>query len=83
MYNNSNINIQLRNTASNPGWKTNAAGFKVNSRFGFGLLNAVQLVNWAQGFSRVPEAQSCRLLPIQALPMLVHKQIIATKERLT
>ena len=53
------------------GWKTNGAGFKVNSRFGFGLLNAVKLVNWAQGFSRVPDSKECHIQPIQVLPMLV------------
>ncbi|CAD5119926.1 DgyrCDS8504 [Dimorphilus gyrociliatus] len=31
----------------NEGWKKNGAGFWVNSRFGFGLLNAVGLVNAA------------------------------------
>ncbi|XP_077203781.1 neuroendocrine convertase 1 isoform X2 [Paroedura picta] len=33
--------------ANNPGWKKNGAGLMVNSRFGFGLLNAKALVDLA------------------------------------
>ena len=33
--------------ANNQGWKRNGAGLMVNSRFGFGLLNAKALVDLA------------------------------------
>ena len=41
------------------GWQQNGAGFMVNSRFGFGLLNAAELVNLAEGFKTVPEKRVC------------------------
>ena len=45
----------------NPGWKQNAAGYWVNSRFGFGLLNAAELVNAAnpKKFKSVPDKTIC------------------------
>ncbi|XP_029416931.1 neuroendocrine convertase 1 isoform X2 [Nannospalax galili] len=47
--------------ASNPGWKKNGAGLMVNSRFGFGLLNAKALVDLADPgtWSSVPEKREC------------------------
>jgi proprotein convertase subtilisin/kexin type 1 len=50
--------------ASNVGWKTNAAGFKVNSRFGFGLLNAVDLIKAAVQWKTVPEKRICEVVPV-------------------
>lgn len=45
----------------NPGWKMNGRGLWVNSRFGFGLLNAEALVNAADpaNFTNVPEKSVC------------------------
>ncbi|XP_064647611.1 neuroendocrine convertase 1-like isoform X2 [Lineus longissimus] len=43
----------------NQPWKENGAGFLVNNRFGFGLLNAAQLVDNAVGFVTVPEKHIC------------------------
>jgi len=40
-------------------WKKNGAGFMVSSRFGFGLLNAAELVKAAIGFQTVPEKTVC------------------------
>ena len=34
--------------ADNPGWQTNAAGLRFNSRFGFGLMDAEAMVNEAE-----------------------------------
>uniref|UniRef100_H3CZ93 Neuroendocrine convertase 1 n=1 Tax=Tetraodon nigroviridis TaxID=99883 RepID=H3CZ93_TETNG len=47
--------------SSNPGWKRNGAGLMVNSRFGFGLLNAKALVDLADPatWKHVPEKKLC------------------------
>ncbi|XP_028922811.1 neuroendocrine convertase 1 isoform X2 [Ornithorhynchus anatinus] len=47
--------------ALNPGWKKNGAGLMVNSRFGFGLLNAKALVDLADRstWRAVPEKKVC------------------------
>ncbi|KAJ8260792.1 hypothetical protein COCON_G00165150 [Conger conger] len=47
--------------ANNPGWKKNGAGLMVNSRFGFGLLNAKALVDLAdpEVWKHVPEKRQC------------------------
>nr|XP_032829914.1 neuroendocrine convertase 1-like [Petromyzon marinus] len=47
--------------ANNPGWKRNGAGLMVNSRFGFGLLNAKALVELAQPatWRHVAPARAC------------------------
>lgn len=50
---------------SSPGWKVNGAGFWVNRRFGFGLLNAAALVNAADArvYKTVPDKNICVILP--------------------
>ncbi|XP_071586669.1 neuroendocrine convertase 1 isoform X1 [Heliangelus exortis] len=47
--------------AGNPGWKKNGAGLMVNSRFGFGLLNANALVELGDPmrWRGVPEKKEC------------------------
>uniref|UniRef100_A0A8C6LD94 Proprotein convertase subtilisin/kexin type 1 n=1 Tax=Nothobranchius furzeri TaxID=105023 RepID=A0A8C6LD94_NOTFU len=47
--------------ANNPGWKRNGAGLMVNSRFGFGLLNAKALVDLSDPatWTHVPEKKQC------------------------
>lgn len=55
--------------AQNPGWKTNGAGFKVNSRFGFGLLDAYALVKSASHWKTVPEKRICEVVPINFQPV--------------
>ncbi|XP_078421650.1 neuroendocrine convertase 1 [Cetorhinus maximus] len=47
--------------ANNLGWKKNGAGLMVNSRFGFGLLNAKALVDMAdpKTWKGVPEKKQC------------------------
>ncbi|XP_053330669.1 neuroendocrine convertase 1 isoform X2 [Spea bombifrons] len=47
--------------ANNPGWKKNGAGLMVNSRFGFGLLNAKALVDLAdpKTWKGVPDKKIC------------------------
>ncbi|KAJ7405328.1 Neuroendocrine convertase 1 [Pitangus sulphuratus] len=47
--------------SGNPGWKKNGAGLMVNSRFGFGLLNANALVDLAdpKRWKGVPEKREC------------------------
>jgi proprotein convertase subtilisin/kexin type 1 len=39
----------------NPGWKTNAAGLAYNTKFGFGVMNALALVRAAIGWKGVGE----------------------------
>ncbi|KAJ0174969.1 hypothetical protein K1T71_009110 [Dendrolimus kikuchii] len=46
--------------SSNPGWQRNGAGFHFDVRFGFGLMNAGELVTAALNWSTVPEKQICR-----------------------
>jgi proprotein convertase subtilisin/kexin type 1 len=55
--------------AQNPGWKTNAAGFKVNSRFGFGLLDATALVKEAKDWKTVPAKRICEVYPVDFKPV--------------
>lgn len=47
--------------ANNPGWKKNGAGLMVNSRFGFGLLNAKALVDLASpaSWKGIPDKKEC------------------------
>ncbi|KAK2172949.1 hypothetical protein NP493_916g00074 [Ridgeia piscesae] len=55
---------------ANPGWKMNGAGFWVNSRFGFGLLNAAALINAADPklYQSVPPKSECTISASQQLP---------------
>ncbi|KAL0271690.1 UNVERIFIED_CONTAM: hypothetical protein PYX00_008705 [Menopon gallinae] len=43
----------------NDGWLTNAAGLWVNTRFGFGLMNAFRLVKEAANWTNVPRKYVC------------------------
>lgn len=52
--------------ADNPGWRRNAAGFWVNTRFGFGLLNADLLVRLAEEWPTVAAKSVCA---VDALPL--------------
>ena len=42
-------------------WVTNAAGWKVNHKYGYGIIDALQLVNWARSWVTVPEQHICEL----------------------
>lgn len=53
----------------NPGWKTNGAGFKVNSRFGFGLLDASALIDSALKWKTVPTKRICEVVPNNFKPV--------------
>lgn len=44
---------------SNRGWQTNAAGLWINTRFGFGLMNAHALVLKALDWIQVPSLHIC------------------------
>jgi hypothetical protein len=48
----------------NQGWKKNAAGLWVNSAFGFGLLNAVEMIKLANPgtWKTVPEKSICSVV---------------------
>ncbi|GLH05557.1 Furin-like protease 2, partial [Gryllus bimaculatus] len=45
--------------SDNEGWRRTAAGFWVNTRFGFGLMNAASLVAHAANWTTVPPAALC------------------------
>lgn len=45
----------------NEGWIMNAAGFWVNTRFGYGLMNAFSLVKAALNWTNVPEKYLCSI----------------------
>lgn len=49
--------------SDNPGWQTNSIGLKINTRFGFGLMNAAALVEMAnpKTWQTVPEKSICVL----------------------
>ena len=55
--------------SDNPGWKENGAGYRVNSRFGFGLLDAAELVKAALKWHTVPPKRICEILPIDFKPV--------------
>uniref|UniRef100_A0A0M3I8X5 P/Homo B domain-containing protein n=1 Tax=Ascaris lumbricoides TaxID=6252 RepID=A0A0M3I8X5_ASCLU len=44
---------------NNEGWVRNAAGLYVNSRFGFGLMNAFSFVMAARSWTNVPKQRIC------------------------
>uniref|UniRef100_A0A1W7RA47 furin n=1 Tax=Hadrurus spadix TaxID=141984 RepID=A0A1W7RA47_9SCOR len=55
----------------NRGWKQNAAGFMYNCRFGFGLLNAEEMVKQALKWKNVPPKSICQSQPKTSLPQLL------------
>lgn len=50
---------ELAPVAENPGWQLNAAGLWFNTRFGFGLMNALGFVKAASIWTSVPEWSIC------------------------
>lgn len=50
---------QVAPLSDNFGWNRNWAGFLYSMDFGFGLVNAYQLVRQAQNWTNVPEMSSC------------------------
>ena len=48
----------------NVGWYTNAAGIDYNHRFGFGLINANEMVKSAFEFENVGQQEKCTI-PIE------------------
>lgn len=41
------------------GWRQNAVGLLFNDKFGFGMLNALELVKKAKTWRTVPQMHSC------------------------
>uniref|UniRef100_A0A673ZBD1 Neuroendocrine convertase 1 n=1 Tax=Salmo trutta TaxID=8032 RepID=A0A673ZBD1_SALTR len=68
--------------ANNPGWKRNGAGLMVNSRFGFGLLNAKALVDLADPatWKHVPEKKQCIIRDDSFQPRYKDSNILITIE---
>ncbi|KAL2716944.1 neuroendocrine convertase 1-like isoform X4 [Vespula squamosa] len=52
---------EYKSLDENPGWLKNAAGFWYNLHFGFGLMNAYALVNFARNWTNVPEKNICEV----------------------
>jgi proprotein convertase subtilisin/kexin type 1 len=52
----------------NDGWQTNAAGFRFNPRFGFGLMNAHALVKTSIDWPTVPEKSICTVNAASGVP---------------
>jgi len=52
--------------SDNSGWQRNAAGSWINTRFGFGLMNAHGLVTMASNWTTVPPKSICT---VPALPV--------------
>lgn len=50
---------QVAPLSDNYGWNRNHAGFFYSMDFGFGLINALYLVQQAQNWENVPEMSSC------------------------
>uniref|UniRef100_A0A0N5BWI2 P/Homo B domain-containing protein n=1 Tax=Strongyloides papillosus TaxID=174720 RepID=A0A0N5BWI2_STREA len=48
--------------SSSDGWQKNGAGFLINSRFGFGLINAKRMVKWAKNWTHIPEMVTCSIV---------------------
>ena len=46
---------------NNEGWYTNAIGLNYNHRFGFGLLNAKEMVDAAFRYQNVGEQEKCEV----------------------
>jgi len=71
--------------SANPGWRRNAAGYWVNKRFGFGLLNAAGLASAADParYVTVPGKLVCHSADTdRQLPRSVHTHT-HTHNRLT
>ncbi|XP_075037384.1 neuroendocrine convertase 1 [Mixophyes fleayi] len=62
--------------ANNPGWKKNGAGLMVNSRFGFGLLNAKALVDLAdpKTWKGIPGKKECIIKDSDFSPRLLRSE---------
>ncbi|XP_014668291.1 PREDICTED: neuroendocrine convertase 1-like [Priapulus caudatus] len=63
--------------SDNPGWQTNNIGLKVNTRFGFGLMNAAALVEMAnpQTWKTVPEKKICTVSAAkESLPKFIYPE---------
>ena len=58
--------------ARNPDWNLNGAGFWVSPDFGFGLLNAYNLVKLAHDFKPLPQKYIC-IVPIFIRLVEVHQ----------
>lgn len=57
----------------NEGWIKNAAGYWVNTRFGYGLMNAFGLVSAAANWTTVPEKFLCLVDAIQENVTIYHR----------
>ena len=44
-----------------PNWVKNGAGFDVSQWFGFGLLDASKMVDYAQKWRTVPQQSTCQI----------------------
>ncbi|XP_019614175.1 PREDICTED: LOW QUALITY PROTEIN: furin-like [Branchiostoma belcheri] len=61
--------VRLTSSDAND-WTTNAAGHRVSSYFGFGLLDASRLVDAARTWTTVPALQTCEMVHTHTAPGL-------------
>lgn len=52
---------RIPNMEDKKGWLVNGAGFHVNEKYGFGVLDVGQMIQEAQSWQNVPERQKCML----------------------
>ncbi|KAK0426882.1 hypothetical protein QR680_009947 [Steinernema hermaphroditum] len=64
--------------ANNDGWHMNGAGFYVNSKFGFGMMNALAFVSAAEKWATVPQQRVCTTVFPKFRKRSVNNQIGAT-----
>jgi len=66
---------QVAPLSDNYGWNMNKAGFFYSTDFGFGLVNALYLVNEVKDWHNVPEMSSCgiRLPQVKDFPISRYK----------
>lgn len=59
---------KVPNMEDKQGWIINAANYHVNEKYGFGVLDAAQMVQEAQGWTNVPPRQICTVGSKHVLP---------------
>ncbi|XP_071039452.1 neuroendocrine convertase 1-like isoform X2 [Parasteatoda tepidariorum] len=66
---------QYHQLSHNKGWKKNSAGLMFNSRFGFGLINAEDMVKTALNWTTVPEKTICKASASAKLPKQISSEL--------
>ena len=59
---------KIPNLEDKQGWIINGANYHVNEKYGFGVLDAAQMIQEAQGWENVPPRQECTVYKKELLP---------------